>query len=115
MGSNASRARSPDVGLPPNALARHVHGVQKRRELAQALHAAPLPRTRRITERLETLRAELARYREQAIALHSKLVELETHNNIEATGLRRTLIDSSVKLEEVVRALIDTPYPARRR
>ncbi len=114
MGSNAG-ARSPDVGLPPNALARHVGGVEKRRELAKALHTAPRPRTRRITERLDVLRAEIARYREQAIALHARLVDLEAHNNIEAVTLRRTLIDSSVKLEEVVRALIDTPYPPRRK
>ncbi|MBS1124379.1 MAG: hypothetical protein H6Q90_6607 [Deltaproteobacteria bacterium] len=115
MGSNASRTRSPGVGLPPSALAPQVHVEQKRRELARALPKAPLPRPPRITARLDILRVELARYREQAIVLHAKLVQLEAHNNVESSALRRMLIDSSVKLEEVVRALIDSPCPPPRK
>jgi hypothetical protein len=104
-------SRSPDVGLPPAALARHADD-ERRRVLARALHEPPRPRTRRITEQLETMRAELARYRERAIALHAKLLELETSGNDNIAPLRRALIDSSVRIEGVARSLIDTPDPS---
>ena len=107
-------SRSLDAGLPPAALARHVHGVQRRRELAQALHSAPRARTRRITEQLDVLRMEIARYRAAAIALHARLVELEAAGNDNISQLRRTLIESSVQIEDVVRTLVDSPDPARR-
>ena len=113
MGSDPVGSRSSDVGLPPAALARHADG-ERRRTLARALHAPARPRTRRITERLDEMRAEIARYRECAIAVHAKLLELESAGNSEVALLRRTLIDSSVKLEQVVRVLTDTPYPGRR-
>ncbi len=57
----------------------------------------------------------MARYREQAIAVHAKLVALESSSSVEAGPLRRTLIDSSVALEDIVRSMVDAPYPPRRK
>jgi len=94
----------PDFGLPPAALARHVD-VERRRELARALHA-PWPRARGITSRLEVMRDQIAHYRAQAIALHARLVELEAAGNDNVGPLRRTLIESSVQIESVVRSLV---------
>jgi hypothetical protein len=107
-GSAGSRSGEEYVALPPGALARYGDGVDRRRALARALHEPALPRSRRITERLEELRQQIARYREKAIALHAKLVELEPSNGEEVRALRRKLIDSSVRLEEVVRNLIES-------
>jgi hypothetical protein len=76
MASDRNGSRAPDVGLPPAALARHADDA-RRRELARALHEPPAPRARRISEQLDSLRAAIARYRERAIALHARLVELE--------------------------------------
>jgi hypothetical protein len=103
--------RAPDVGLPPAALARHADG-ERRRVLARALHEPPLPRTRRITERLEEMRHQIARYRERAIALHARLLELEESGNDNIAPLRKTLIESSVRIEHGVRSLIDSPDPS---
>ncbi|MBX3155087.1 MAG: hypothetical protein KF773_03735 [Deltaproteobacteria bacterium] len=64
--------------------------------------------SRRITERLDELRDQIAKYRAKAIALHKKLVELEPHNT-EVAALRKTLIASSVRLDELVRGLLGTP------
>ena len=105
----AAMGSAPDVGLPPAALARHAD-LERRRELARALHAPP-KRARRITERLEAMRDEIARYRAQAIALHAKLVALEAAGNDNVAELRRALIESSVAIEDVARALVDTPVP----
>jgi hypothetical protein len=102
--------RSPDVGLPPAALARHAD-LERRRELARALHAPPPPRTRRITERLDEMRDQIAKYRAQAIALHARLVELEGAGNDNIAALRRALIEAG-QHENVGRSFTDTP-PAR--
>jgi chromosome segregation ATPase len=59
----------------------------------------------RIQERLEELRAQIARYRAKATTLHARLIELEPHN-AEVATLRRTLIESSARLEDVVRQLL---------
>jgi len=83
--------------------------------LAQALHAPARPRTRRITEQLDTLRMEIARFRAQAIALHAKLVELETSRNDNVAPLRQALIESSVRIERVAQSLIDSPDPATKK
>jgi hypothetical protein len=99
----------PDIGLPPAALARHAD-IERRRELARALHAPP-QRARRITERLEAMREEIARYRAQAIALHAKLVALEAAGNDNVAALRRALIESSVKIEGGARGLVDSQIP----
>jgi hypothetical protein len=101
-------ARSPDLGLPPAALARHAD-LERRRNLARALHQPPPPRTRRITEQLEALRIAIAQYRERAIAIHARLVELEDAGNDNVSALRETLIASSVRIESVARTLVDGP------
>jgi hypothetical protein len=112
MGSDrCSGSRSSDVGLPPAALARHADG-ERRRALARALHEPPRPRTRRITERLDAMSAAIARYRERAIALHAKLLDLEAAGNDNVAPLRQALIESSVLIERVARSLIDSPDPA---
>jgi hypothetical protein len=102
--------RTPDVGLPPAALARHVD-LERRRELARALHAPPRPRTRGIAERIDEMRDQLARYRVQAIALHARLLELENAGNDNMAALRRQLIESSVQIEGVGRAIIGPAEP----
>jgi hypothetical protein len=99
-------ARSPDVGLPPAALARHAD-TERRRTLARALHEPPPPYTRRITEQLEALRLAIARFREHAIVIQARLVELEDAGNDNVAILRRTLIASSVRIENVARLLTD--------
>jgi hypothetical protein len=114
MGSGRAGSRTPDVGLPPAALARHADDA-RRRELARALHEPPAPRARRISEQLEVLRGAIATYRERAIALHARLVELEASGNDNVAAIRRTLIDSSVRIENGARALIETPDPAIKR
>jgi hypothetical protein len=105
-------ARLPDVGLPPAALARHAD-LERRRELARALHAPPPPRTRAIAERLDEMRVQLARYRAAAIALHARLVELESAGNDNIAALRRQLIASSVQIEGIGRMIVDVPEPSR--
>jgi hypothetical protein len=108
MGAERGDARSQDFGLPPAALARHADD-ERRRELARALHEPPRPRARRISEQLEVIRAQLERYRERAMALHAKLLDLETSGNDNLASLRKTLIESSVRLEGGARSLIETP------
>jgi hypothetical protein len=66
-------------------------------------------RARRITEQLDALRVAIAQYRERAIAIHARLVELEHAGNDNVTPLRRTLIASSVQIEGVARALVEPP------
>ena len=109
MGSTPG-PRSPDVGLPPAALARHAD-LERRRTLARALHEPPRPRARRITEQLDALRAALAQYRERAIAIHKRLVELEVAGNDNVAELRHALIASSVQIESITRSLVDSPDP----
>jgi hypothetical protein len=99
--------RERELGLPPAALARWTDGVDRRRQLARALHAEPAPRTRRITERLEQLRVQLAAYRAGAIAIHKKLLELEAIGSHDAAILRVRLIEISVRIELIVRGIID--------
>ncbi|MEO8704628.1 MAG: hypothetical protein ABI867_31525 [Kofleriaceae bacterium] len=90
-----------------------AHDVDERRRLlARALHESPRPRARRITEQLDAMRQEIARYRERAIALHARLLELEASGNDNVAPLRRQLIASSVQIELGVRSLVDTPDPA---
>lgn len=96
-----------ELGLPPAALARWTDGIDRRRQLARALHAEPAPRPRRITEQLEQLRLQLDAYRAAAIALHAKLVELEAHGSHDAAVMREKLIAISVRIEVIVSAIVD--------
>lgn len=106
-------ARAPDVGLPPAALARHAD-QERRRELARALHA-PTKRAPSITERLEAMAAQIADYRAKAIALHARLIELESANayNDNVAELRRRLIESSVAIEGIARSIVTAPVEPR--
>jgi hypothetical protein len=103
------------VGLPPSALARWAQGVERRRVLARALHVGPAPRTPQIAERLEGLRTQIAHFRARAIELHAKLIELETKGDPEAPALRASMMASVVRIENVVRSLVETPDPATHR
>ncbi len=94
--------RERDVGLPPAALARWNDGVDRRRQLARALHGGPAPRALRITERLDELRVQLAAYRAVAIALHGKLAALEAHGSHDAAAMRARLIELSLLIELLV-------------
>jgi uncharacterized coiled-coil DUF342 family protein len=104
--STSSRGRQ-DADLPPAAIARRqTEGNERRRELARALHEKR-QRAPKITERLAELSDQIAKYREKAIALHAKLVELEEAGE-DVGALRTMLIESSVRLEQVVRDLIES-------
>jgi hypothetical protein len=110
---NASAVVSrSDEELPPAALARYADSVERRRELARALHTEP-KRARRITERLEELQVAIAQYRALAIDLHARLLELEPANRDQIAELRKRLIDSSVALEGSIRELVETPPKKR--
>jgi hypothetical protein len=72
----------------------------------------PIPRAARITQRLDEMRALIAKYRVEAIALHARLVALELAGNDNVAALRHALIASSVQIENVARSLVDTPLIA---
>jgi hypothetical protein len=101
------------LGLPPAALARHADQEERRRELARALHAPRPSRARGITDRLEEMAAQIALYRAKAIALHARLMELESAGNDNVADLRRRLIESSVAIEGIARALVSAPTEPR--
>jgi hypothetical protein len=63
--------------------------------------------SRRIIEQLEALRIAIAQYRERAIVIHARLVELEAAGNDNVAILRRTLIASSLQIESVARQLVE--------
>jgi hypothetical protein len=100
------------VDLPPAALARRAEGEDRHRAVARALHAGPPPRTPQITERLEGLRSQIAQFRARAIELHVKLVELEAKGDPDVRALRSAMMASVVRIEGIVRALVETPDPA---
>jgi hypothetical protein len=66
-----------------------------------------------ITEKLEGLRAQIEQFRARAIDLHVKLVDLESKDkgDSDVRALRAAMMASVVRIEGVVRALIDTPDP----
>ena len=103
--------RADEANLPPAALARRAEGEDRHRAAARALHAAPPPRAPQITEKLEGLRAQIEQFRARAIDLHVKLVELESKGDQDVRALRSAMMASVVRIEGVVRALIDTPDP----
>jgi hypothetical protein len=104
--------RAEETDLPPAALARRVEAEDRHRAVARALHATPPPRTVQITEKLEGLRSQIAQFRARAIDLHVKLVELESKGDQDVRALRSAMMASVVRIENVVRALTDTPEPA---
>lgn len=105
-----TRGAPVDVGLPPSALSRWAEGVERHRAVARALHApAPAPQ---IAEKLEALRAQIAAFRARAIDLHVKLVDLESQGDPDVRSLRSAMMASVVRIEGVVRELIDAPAPA---
>jgi hypothetical protein len=110
----AEREAQDEVDLPPAALARWVESLGRRRAVAQALHAPPPARAPQISDRLEGLRGQLAAFRAQAIGLHAKLKELEAQGDPQVQALRAAMMVSVVRIEGVVRALVDTPDPAHR-
>jgi len=54
------------------------------------------------------MRQQIADYRARAIRLHAQLLELEVAGNDNIAPLRRALIESSVRIEDVARALVGT-------
>ena len=115
MGSERRSTRSLAAGTPPPPPLQPAAADDRRRSLARALHEPPQAHARGISDRLDSLRTEIARYREAAIALHARLLELETSRNDNVTSIRQTLIASSVRLEGAVRDLTDAPDERRKR
>jgi hypothetical protein len=109
MGSGTRTDRDE---LPPAAHARLAENEDRHRAIARALHEPPTPRPQ-ITEKLEGLRARIAQFRASAIDLHVKLVDLESKDkgDSDVRALRAAMMASVVRIEGVVRALIDTPDP----
>ena len=54
------------------------------------------------------MRQQIAHYRARAIRLHAQLLELEIAGNDNIAPLRRVLIESSVRIEDVARELVGT-------
>jgi hypothetical protein len=108
MGSGIHTER----GEPPGAVARRVEGEERQRVAARAPDA-PAPRAPQITEKLEGLRAQISQFRARAIDLHVKLVELEASGDQDdVRALRAAMMASVVRIESVVRALVEAPAPA---
>jgi hypothetical protein len=103
--------RAEPTDLPPAAHARRVEAEDRHGAIAPALPTDPLPRAPQITEKLEGLRAQIEQFRARAIDLHVKLVELESKGDQDVRALRSAMMASVVRIEGVVRALIDTPDP----
>ena len=103
--------RADHTDLAPAALSRREEIDDRHRAIARALHADPEPRAPQITEKLEGLRAQIEQFRARAIDLHVKLVELESKADSDVRALRSAMMASVVRIEGVVRALMDTPDP----
>jgi hypothetical protein len=90
-------------------VARRVEGEDRARAVARALQEAPPPpRALPLTEKLDVLRAQIAQFRARAIDLHVKLMELESSGDPDVRALRDAMMASVVRIEGVVRALVDT-------
>ncbi len=109
MGSGIHTER----GEPPAAVARRVEGEERQRADARTPDTAPAPRAPQITEKLEGLRAQISQFRARAIDLHVKLVELEAQGDgdQDVRALRAAMMASVVRIESVVRALVEAPTP----
>ncbi|HWO24720.1 MAG TPA: hypothetical protein VNO30_38525 [Kofleriaceae bacterium] len=97
--------------LTPAAISRRDEIEDRHRALARALHADPATRAPQITEKLEGLRAQIEQFRARAVDLHAKLVELESKGDSDVRALRSAMMASVVRIEGVVRALMETPDP----
>lgn len=104
--------RAEPTDLTPAAHARRAEGEERHGAIAPALPADPLPRAPQITEKLEGLRAQIEQFRARAIDLHVKLVELESKGDQDVRALRSAMMASVVRIEGVVRALMETPDPS---
>jgi hypothetical protein len=107
--------RAEPTDLTPAAIARRAEVEERQGASAPALHADPLTRAPQITEKLDGLRAQIEQFRARAIDLHVKLVELESkgdNGDKDVRALRSAMMASVVRIESVVRALIDTPEPS---
>lgn len=103
------------VDVLPAAVTRRAEGEDRPR-VARAFPAAgPLPRTPQITQKLESLRVQIAQFRARAVDLHTKLVELESQGDDQkdVRALRDAMMAHVVRIEAVVRALVDTPDPSQ--
>ena len=103
--------RADQDDLTPAALSRRDEIDDRHRAIARALHADPAPRAPQITEKLEGLRAQIEQFRVRAMDLHVKLVALESKGDSDVRALRSAMMASVVRIEGVVRVLIDTPDP----
>ncbi|HWU88919.1 MAG TPA: hypothetical protein VN253_16750 [Kofleriaceae bacterium] len=97
------------VDFPSSAFTRWEEGVERHRAVARALHGGPPARAPQLVEKLEGLRAQIAMFRARAIDLHVKLVELESQGDPDVRTLRSAMMASVVRIEGVVRELIETP------
>lgn len=116
QGNMGTGIQVDQVDVLPAAVARRVEGEDRQRAASRALPAAgPLPRTPQITQKLESLRAQIAQFRARAVDLHTKLVELESQGDDQkdVRALRDAMMAHVVRIEAVVRALVDTPDPAQ--
>lgn len=95
--------------LVPAAIARRVEAEDRPRAAVRALQEAPASAVL-LAEKLETLRAQIAQFRARAIDLHVKLVELESSGggDPDVRALRASMMASVVRIEGVVRALVDS-------
>lgn len=103
--------RADTTELVPAAISRRDEIEDRHRAIARALHAEAEPRASQITTKLEGLRAQIEQFRARAVDLHVKLVELESKADSDVRALRSAMMASVVRIEGVVRALIDTPDP----
>jgi hypothetical protein len=108
MGSGIQSER----GEPPAAVARRVVGEERQRAAARAPDPVPAPRAPQINEKLAGLRTQISQFRARAIDLHVKLVELEASGDQDdVRALRAAMMASVVRIESVVRALVEAPAP----
>lgn len=103
--------RVEPTDLPPVAIAQRGEAEARQGVTTAVLPAEPLTRAPQITEKLDGLRAQIEQFRARAIDLHVKLVELEAKGDKDVRALRSAMMASVVRIEGVVRALIDTPDP----
>jgi hypothetical protein len=103
--------RAEPTDLPPAAIARRAEAEERQGAAAPAPSTDPLTRAPQITAKLDGLRSQIEQFRARAIDLHVKLVELESKGDKDVRALRSAMMASVVRIESVVRALIDSPEP----
>jgi hypothetical protein len=114
QGNMGTGIQADQVDLHPAAVTRRAEGEDRQRVTARALPGGPLPRTPQITEKLEGLRGQVEQFRARAIDLHVKLVELESKgDDPDVRALRAAMMAHVVRIEAVVRALVEPPEPAQ--